>query len=76
VVCGRGTGGSAKAVLPEPIWRSCAAAMAESNTSSEKSVAANFEKGEVVTGSLQILVHKKAEFESGCAAKSRAGKGV
>ena len=30
--------------------------MAESNTNSEMSVAANFETGEVVTGSLQILV--------------------
>jgi len=50
--------------------------MAESNTSSEKSVAANVETGEVVTGSLRILVQKVAELESGCAVRSRAGKGV
>jgi hypothetical protein len=64
VVCGRGTGGSAVAVLKDPILSS-ALAKADSKTKSETSVAANFESWEVVT-----------ETSIVCANSCRAGSGL
>jgi hypothetical protein len=75
VVCGRGTGGSAKAVFVDPILSS-ALAKADSKTNSETSVAANFESWEVVTETSKLDVQKVAELGVACGMKSRSGRGV